>query len=90
MDLVAVEFNIFVHIADGAVDTGAHEALFADVLEDLLVVALLVLDQWRKHLHAHADGHGCDLVDNLLGALRDQRLASDWRELHADAGKHEA
>ena len=88
--LVAIEFDRVVDVVQFAVDAHAHVAGLADVLEDLLVMALAILDQRREDLNAAAFGHGRDRVDDLIGGLLLHLAAADRAVRRADAGVEQA
>ena len=88
--LVAVEFDLLVHVAHLAVDAHAHEARLAHVLEDRLVLALAVLDQRRQDQHAAAVGQLQDGVDDLLAVCWIDLAAAAGAVRHADAGEEQA
>ena len=89
MHLVAVEFDLLVHVARETVHSHAHEARLAHVLEDGLVVPLAVLDQRRQHLEASAGLHPQHRVHDLLGGLPGDLAAALWAVDHSDAGVQE-
>src|SRR5690606_27010408 len=84
--LVAVQLNLFVHLAQLAVHADAYQAGPAYVLEDLLVVALTSLHQRCEHLDAAACWHAQNAIDNLLGRLRLHRAPADRAVGCAHAG----
>jgi len=58
MILIAVEFDLVVHLTHFAIDTHADEAGLAHVVEDALVMTLAILHQRCQHLDARVEGHG--------------------------------
>ena len=80
-----VQLDLVFELADLAVDADAREALFADLLEQLGVLALAAADDRRQQLDARAFGEREDLVDDLLGGLRADLFAALVAVRHADA-----
>ena len=66
--LLLVEVDLLAQFADHAVDADAREALLADLLEELRVLALAAADDRREQLDARAFGQLHDLIDDLLGS----------------------
>jgi hypothetical protein len=73
--LVLGELDLLGEVHHLAVDAHAHEAGAARVLEDLLVLALAVLDHGREHHQPPAGGEGEDAVHDLLDGLALDRAA---------------
>ena len=67
---ITIELNLFVKITHDAVYADAREALLANILQDLDMVALLPVNHRRQRLYAAIGGHILYLIDNLLRALR--------------------
>ncbi len=88
--LVAVELDLLVDVVDLAVDTDADEAQLAHIFEDLLVLALAVLDQGRQEQDAAAFRHLLDGLDDLAHGLLVDLAAAAGAVGDADAGVEEA
>jgi hypothetical protein len=67
--LLLVEIDLVTQLFDLAVDPDAREALFADLLEQLRVLALAPANHRREELDARALGQRHHLIDDLFGAL---------------------
>ena len=74
--VLLVEDDLLLEQAQLAVDLHAREALGAQLLELLAVLALAAADDRRQHHEPGALLHGHDLVDDLLGRLRRDRPAA--------------
>ena len=87
---LAVEREIVVERHVFAVDAGPHEALLAQVFEQVFVFALLAADDGGEHgeLRARFDRH--DAGDDLLARLGGDRLAAFGAVAVADAGVEHA
>ena len=59
------------------VDADADESGLRDLVEDLLVVALAILDDRSQHLDAAAVRHGFNRFDDLLGGPAPRRMTCD-------------
>src|SRR5205814_1994809 len=74
--LAFLELEFLGQITNLAIDTDAHEAGLADILEDVLKLAFATLDQRRQDHDARALGHLEHRVDDLLRRLlRDRPMA---------------
>ena len=85
-----VEVDLLAQFARLAVHPDAREALLADLLEELLVLALAAADDGREQLHARALGEFEDLVDDLLARLRADLAPALVTVGVADAREHQA
>ena len=88
--LVAVEVELLVDVADGAVDADAHEAEALDGLEDLLVLASAVADDGREQHRARPRRLGEHGVDDLLHGLAADDLPAVQAVRDAGAGVEQA
>ncbi len=84
--LVAVEFDVLIHIAHFAVDAHADETRFAHIFEDALVVALAVLDQRSQDHDPAALGQTHDVVHDPVGGLLGDDPSALGAVRDADAG----
>ncbi len=74
--VLLVEDDVLLEPAQLAVDLDAGEALGAQLLEELPVLALAAADHRRQHHELGALGQHHHLVDDLLGGLRGDRAAA--------------
>ena len=79
-----------VDVDDVAVDTGTHETLSGEVLEQRLVLALAAAHDRRQDLEAGALVHHQDPVDDLLRGLALKPGAVVDAVLHSDARVQQA
>ena len=73
-----VEFRCLVQFDHGAVDAGTDEPLAAQLLDDLLVLALAAINHRRQQHPGRAFVLLQRLVDHLTDRLRDQLAAVVW------------
>ena len=85
-----VERDLLVEPAQLAVDLGPGEALAAQLLELLAVLALAAADDRRQHHEPRALRQLHDLVDDLLGRLAADRPAADMAVRVADPRPQQA
>jgi hypothetical protein len=85
-----VERRDLVHRVDGPVDHHPREALGADALEHVAVLALSAPHERREHHEARALGQREDVVGDLLDRLAGDRAAADRAVGLADAREQEA
>ena len=88
--VLLVEHDLVLEHAQLAVDLRPREALGAQLLEDLAVLALAPAHERRQHHEARALLELHDLVDDLLGRLPGDRLAADVAVRMADARPQQA
>ena len=88
--VLLVEHDLVLEHPQLAVDLRAREALGAQLLEDLAVLALAPAHERRQHHEARALLELHDLVDDLLGGLPGDRLAADVAVRMADARPQQA
>src|ERR1700729_3899043 len=72
-----VEHNRLLEHADAPVDLHAREAVRAQLLQQLAVLALTAPDHRSQDHEARALGQAHRLVDDLLGRLADDRPSAD-------------
>ena len=84
--VLLVEDDLLLEAAQLAVDLHAREALLAQLLEELAVLALAAADDRRQHHELRALGQHHHLVDDLLGRLRLDRAAAVVAVRMADPG----
>ena len=85
-----VELDLLVELALLAVDLHAREALAAELLEQVAVLALAVADDRRVHGELRALGQPEHLVDDRLDRLARDRPTADRTVRPPDAGVEEA
>ena len=85
-----LELDVLVEVAHLAVDAHAREALLAQVLEELGVLALAAQHHWRQYQGAPALACGHDLVGHLVGGLALDHAAALRAVGRAHAGKEQA
>ena len=90
MLVLLVERDLLLEQAQLAVDLDAREALGAQLLEQLAVLALAPAHDRRQHHEARALLELHDLVDDLLGRLPGDRLAADVAVRLADPRPQQA
>ena len=88
--VLLVEDDLVLEHPQLAVDLRPREALRAQLLEDLAVLALAPAHERRQHHEARALLELHDLVDDLLGGLPGDRLAADVAVRMADARPQQA
>ena len=88
--VLLVEHDLVLEHPQLAVDLRAREALGAQLLEDLAVLALAPAHERRQDHEARALLELHDLVDDLLGRLPGDRLAADVAVRVADARPQQA
>ena len=88
--VLLVEHDLVLEQAQLAVDLGPREALGAQLLQDLAVLALAPAHERRQHHEARALLELHDLIDDLLGGLPGDRLAADVAVRMADARPQQA
>ena len=88
--LVLVERDFLVEFAHFAVDTHAHKALAAGVLQYSLVLAGLVAYQWCQQQQAAPIWQPQNGIHNLGGALAGERAATVWAVRATNAGEQQA
>src|SRR5262249_33151994 len=81
-----VEVDVFVEVADLAVDPGAGEAALARVGQHFPLLALALLDERREQGKPGSFGELRQLVGDLLRALLAHPAAADGAVLLADRG----
>ena len=87
--VLLVELDVLVEVAQLPVDPDAHEARLLRAGEELLVLALAILDERRHEHDPRPLRKRVDLVDHLLDGLALDLAAAD-RAMHAtDAGEEE-
>ncbi len=88
--VLLVEDDVLLEPAQLAVHLHAREALGAQLLEQLAVLALAPADDGRQHHELGALGERHHLVDDLLGRLRLDRAAAVVAVGMADPGPQQA
>jgi hypothetical protein len=84
--VLLVEDDVLFEALEVAVDLHAREALGAEVLEQVLVLALAAADHRSEHHELGALLEGHHLIDDLLGRLRLDRAAAVVAMRMADPG----
>ena len=90
MLLRLVEVNLFAEVDDLAVDAHAHIAFAADVVENLLVLALLAANDLRHDQELRALGKSLKLVHHLIDRLLRDGLAALRTMRAAGAREHQS
>ena len=87
--VLLVELDLLIEVAELAVDADADEAGLLRAGQELLVLALAVLDERRHEHHPRPLRQPVDLVDHLLDRLALDLAAADGAVHAADAGEEQ-